>query len=224
MLRLAAATLLFWYVQAAPAAVSVHTLGFDTLAASSATVSTGYGAFDDGVNHFAGFDWSHGPLAVADRNDFALNPFAVGFQHGVASPDNVAFNFGGVASVSVDALSGSFAFVGARFTAWFDLAAFGMPSGVQTLSLEGWKGGSLLFQDSLTLSPFAQSLVTENWIGIDRLTLKTEVTFNGETRRPLQWMMDDFQYSVVPEPGALPQLAVGLLMLFAFSLGRRSIR
>jgi hypothetical protein len=34
-------------------------------------------------------------------------------------------------------------------------------------------------------------------------------------------MMDDFNYSLVPEPGTMLQLAAGLLMMFAFSLRRR---
>ncbi len=217
-----AAVVLFACVPAASATVSVRTLGFDTLTAGSATVPLGYGAFDDGVTQFAGFDWSNGPVAVANRNDFTLNPFAIGFQNGVSSGDNVAFNFGGAGSVSIDAISGSYSFVSARFTAWFDLAAFGMPGGVQTLSLQGWSHGNLLYQDSLTLTPFAQSVVAENWSGIDRLVLNTEVNFQNQVRRPLQWMVDDFQYSVVPEADAVLQLAVGCLMLGAYWLRRHS--
>jgi hypothetical protein len=222
MLRVSALALLMCFAQVASAAV--QTLGFDNLAASFATVPTGYGAFDDGVNHFAGFDWSNGPIAVADQNDLALNPFAVGFQHGVTSPDNVAFNYGGAGTVSVNALSGTFTFLGANFTAWFDLATFGMPGGVQTLSLEGWRGSSRLFQDTVILTSNAPNSVNENWNDIDRLVLTTMVTFDNQPRTPLQWMMDDFRYSVVPEANAMLQLGAGLLMLAALSLRRRILR
>ena len=201
------------------ALAAIHTAGFDSLDAN-AQIAPGYGAFDEGAVHFTGFDW--GQITVAQAGDGTLHPLAVGFEHGVASPSNVAFNpNGSAASVSISSLSAPFIFVGAKFTAWFNLADLGLPGGMQTLTVAGWNGAHLLYEDTRTLSAFSQLDFSAPAVGIDRLVLRTDVTFNGQSTRPLQWMMDDFNYSLVPEPGTMLQLAAGLLMMFAFSLRRR---
>ncbi len=201
------------------ALAAIHTVGFDSLAAN-AQIAPGYGAFDEGAIHFAGFDW--GQVTVAQAGDGTLHPLAVGFEHGVASPSNVAFNpNASAASVSISSLSAPFVFVGAKFTAWFNLADLGLPGGTQTLTVEGWNGANLMYEDTRTLSAFSQLDFSAPAVSIDRLVLRTDVSFNGQSTRPLQWMMDDFNYTLVPEPGAMLHLAAGLLMLFAFSLRRR---
>ena len=132
------------------ALAAIHTLGFDSLTPNEA-VPSGYGAFDEGSTHFSGFDWQH--VAVAQQGDGSLNPFAeVGFEHGVVSPSNVAFNESASADVSVVSLSGPFRFIAGTFTAWYNLADFGMVGGTQTLTAQGWNGGSLVFQEQGTLS------------------------------------------------------------------------
>lgn len=206
----------------APSALAaVRMLGFDSLPPNEA-IPSGYGAFDEESTHFSGFDWQH--MVVAQQGDASLNPFAeVGFQHGVVSPSNVAFNESASADVSVVSLSGRFIFIGGRFTAWYNLADFGMAGGTQTLTIEGWNGSSLVFQEQGTLSQTSQLNLMGASIGIDRLVFHTDVTFNGP-RAPLQWMVDNFEYSVVPEPSSMLQLGVGLVMLLAFSLGQKSSR
>src|SRR5689334_20441497 len=89
-LAFAAFTAIALNAHTAPAAI--HTLGFDSLVPND-PVPAGYGAFDEGPIHFAGFDWQL--IAVAQQGDPSLNPFAEGgFEHGVISPSNVAFNRG----------------------------------------------------------------------------------------------------------------------------------
>ena len=203
------------------ALAAIHTLGFDTLTANE-LVPSGYGAFDEGSIHFSGFDWQH--VAVAQQGDGSLNPFAeAGFEHGVISPSNVAFNESASADVSVVSLSGRFLFMGGTFTAWYNLADFGMVGGTQTLIVEGWNGGSLVFQEQGTLSQTSPLSLAGPSLGIDRLVFHTDVTFNGP-RPPLQWMVDNFQYTVVPEPSSMFQLGAGLAMLLACSLRRRLSR
>jgi hypothetical protein len=135
----------------------------------------------------------------------------------------VAFNASASADVSVVSLSGPFRFIAGTFTAWYNLADFGMVGGTQTLTVQGWNGGSLVFQEQGTLSQTAQLSLMGPSIGIDRLVFHTEVTFNGP-RAPLQWMVDNFQYSLVPEPSSMLQLGAGLAMLLASSLRRRLSR
>ena len=171
--------------------------------------------------HFAGFDW--GQIAVAEAGDGTLHPLAVGFERGVTSPSSVAFNAGGAASVSLLSLSGPFVFVGAKFTAWFNLADLGLAGGSQTLTIEGWNGTNRLFEETGTLSAFSPLDFSAPALGIDRLVLRTDVTFSGQGTKPLQWMMDDFQYGIVPEVGPMFQLGAGLPMLFAFSQCRGSL-
>ena len=130
---------------------------------------------------------------------------------------------GASADVSVVSLSGPFSFVGGKFTAWYSLADFGMAGGTQTLTVQGWNGGSLVFLEQGTLSQTSQLSLAGPSIGIDRLVFHTDVTFNGP-RSPLQWMVDDFRYSLVPEPSSVLQLGAGLAMLLAFSLRRRQLR
>src|SRR6185503_10867683 len=112
---------------------------------------------------------------------------------------------------------------GGKFTAWYDLADFGMAGGTQTLTIEGWNAASLVFQEQGTLRETSQLGLIGSPIGIDRLVFYTDVTFNGP-RAPLQWMVDNFQYSVVPEPSSMLQLGAGLAMLLACSLRRRLSR
>ena len=108
-----------------------------------------------------------------------------------------------------------------KFTAWFNLADLGLPGGIQTLTVEGWNGANLAYQDTRTLSAFSQLDFSASAVGIDLLVLRTDVTFNGQSTRPLQWMMDDFSYSLVPEPITMLHLIAGLFMVFAFLLRRR---
>jgi hypothetical protein len=200
------------------ALAAIHTLGFDALTPNE-RVPSGYGAFDEGAVHFSGFDWQH--IAVAQQGDGSLNPFAeVGFEHGVISPSNVAFNESASADVSVVSLSGQFIFIGGTFTAWYNLADFGMIGGTQTLTVQGWNGGSLVFQQQGGLSQTSPLSFAGPSAGIDRLVFHTDVTFDGP-RAPLQWMVDNFQYGVVPEPSSMLQVGAGLAMLLACALRRR---
>jgi len=86
----------------------------------------------------------------------------------------------------------------------------------QTLTIEGWNGTNRLLKETGTLSAFSPLDFSAPALGIDLLVLRTYVMFNGQSTRPLQWMMDDFQYGIVTEVGPLLQLGAGLLMLFAF--------
>jgi hypothetical protein len=208
-------------VSAGAAHADVHTLGFDTLT-PNALVPSGYGAFDEGDVHFAGFEWTS--IRVAQQGDPTLNPFAVGMDHGVISPSNVMFNSGGAGSVTIAALSQPFFFRGAQFTGMFDLSDFGMPGGTQSLTLQGWHGASLVFEESGDLSAFAPIHLDGVTKTIDRLVINTGVTFNDEAKRPMQWVADDFQYSVVPEPAAAVQLLAGVAMLSVFAFRARARR
>jgi hypothetical protein len=208
-------------INAGAAQADVRTLDFDALTAN-ALVPSGYGAFDEGDIHFAGFEWTS--IRVAQQGDPTLNPFAVGMDHGVISPSNVMFNSGGAGSATIAALSQPFFFRGAQFTAMFDLSDFGMPGGTQSLTLQGWNGATLVFEESGDLNAFSPIHLAGVTKTIDHLVINTGVTFNGEAKRPMQWVADDFQYSVVPEPTAAVQLLAGAIMLSVFAFRARARR
>lgn len=219
-----------------------QTLTFDTLTNTNidhvTPIETGYGHFDSGSVHFQGFDWATGPafIAVANSQDPAINPSAIGFGNGAVSLPNVAYKYGAASSSTIVPVSGRFVFLGASFTAGYDLSnANNFPNypsdSVQTLTLASMSGGNTVVSQTITLnasSPFALSV---NWAGpdgtgIDSLVLTTAVTSGSAGLPALPWVMDNFRYAVVavPEPASALYLAAGVTLLVMLALRRNSRR
>ncbi|MFS2027410.1 PEP-CTERM sorting domain-containing protein [Massilia sp. CT11-137] len=145
---------------------------------------------------YAGFNWDNMGTIRADAYPGS------GFEAGVVSPANVAYNWFGQPATISKADGNAWAFTGAYFTsAWID----------QEISFEGWRNGQLLVTSgAFTLDTTAPRWVELDWAGIDTL-----VIYNSS---PTAWAMDEF---TVPEPGSLALMGTSLLALMA---GRRRKR
>lgn len=97
----------------------------------------------------------------------------------------------------------------------FVLDQFDMTSlrGTQTLTVEGWLGGSKMFTTAVGLT-IARLSFGFGGPAIDEVRI-----YQAEGTDP--WVMDNFQYSApVPEPETLAFLATGVVLLGAFTRRR----
>lgn len=178
---------------AAPARAQVVT--FDNLGCGALSQAT----FVPGS--YAGLTWSGWtcystaapPITTNDVNFLPLLTAAV------HSPTNAALNR---ATVSRIASSNPFNFTSAWLTAFSSTVA---PFGNVTYTFEGWRLGTKLYTQTVTLAPSAQQ-VSFNFAGID--TLKLTNAQGG------LFLMDDVDLgpstSAVPEPASVVLVAVGL--------------
>lgn len=147
---------------------------------------------------YEGFNWN--AIGSVSSDDYP----ASGFEAGVTSGNNAAYNFDGAWS-SIDLSgAGTFDFIGAFFTAGF---------AEQEISFEGWLDGVLVYStaDSAVISTTAPLWVQLDWAGIDQLLVFTSYADVGLG----YWAMDDFTVAVnsaaVPESSGLVLMLMGLL-------------
>jgi hypothetical protein len=134
---------------------------------------------------YAGFNWDNMGTIRADAYPGS------GFEAGVVSPANAAYNWFGQPATISKADGNAWAFTGAYFTsAWID----------QEISLEGWRNGQLL----LTSGAFTLDATAPRWVQLDWAGIDTLVIYNSS---PTAWAMDEF---TVPEPGSLALMGVSL--------------
>ena len=120
------------------------------------TPSSGGSPVPDG---YGGMDWSNFYYLNGDSNIY--NPS--GYQNGVVSPDNDAFNGFGTTAMTM-AGGGTFTFDSAYFTAaWND--------GLQ-VSVQGYNGATLLDSTLFTVNTSGPVLETFNWMGINEARLQ----------------------------------------------------
>lgn len=147
---------------------------------------------------YQGFNWNI--IGTVSSNDYPVS----GFEKGVTSANNAAYNFYGAWS-SIDlAVTGTFDFIGAFFTAgWVE----------QEISFEGWLDGALVYStaDSQVISDASPLWVQLDWTGIDQLFIFTSYADIGIGH----WVMDDFTATInsasVPEPSGLVLILMGLI-------------
>ncbi|MFC5547588.1 PEP-CTERM sorting domain-containing protein [Massilia aerilata] len=145
---------------------------------------------------YAGFNWTN---IGAIRSDAAPG---TGFETGVVSPSNAAYNWYGLTATISTADGKAFSFAGADFTsAYVD----------QEISFEAYRNGELVRSSgAYTLDTLAPQWIRLDWAGIDTL-----VIYNSSGT---QWAMDDF---TVPEPATLGLFGGALMGLFASRRLRR---
>ena len=146
---------------------------------------------------YAGFDWFNMGTIRADAYPGS------GFEAGVVSPSNVAYNWYGQSATIAKADGNAFEYTGAYFTsAWVD----------QEVSFEGWRSGTQLFASgAYTIDTMGPRWIELDWAGIDTL-----VVYNSS---PTQWAMDEF---TVPEPGSLALMGASLAGLMCARRRKRS--
>ena len=179
------------------------TIGFDDLA-SFATINNGYN----------GLNWSN--FSVIDHNANG----ASGYQNGVISLNNVAFNgFGNDASISV--ASGTFTLNSGYFTAaWND----GL-----NIDVTGFNSGTQMDQTTLVENTSGPKFETFNWSGIDTVTFHSfggthdaNVNPNGAgTQFALDNLTVNGSATPAPEPSSVAAMGFGAFGLLALTAIRR---
>jgi hypothetical protein len=127
-----------------------------------------------------------------------------GYDTGLVSGSFTAFN--GFANMAVTSGSTLFDFTGAYFTgAWND----GL-----NINVKGYKGGVLLYDQTVIASAVAPTWFQFDYTNIDSLQFSSS---GGTSHWPSgggqQFAMDNFTYTVVPVPAAVWLLGSGLLGL-----------
>jgi hypothetical protein len=149
-------------------------------------------------NGYAGFDWDNVGTISADAGAGS------GFEAGVVSPQNVAFNWYGATATISSADHAGFDYIGAWFTsAYVD----------QEISFEGSRNGALLYASGA----FTLDTITPVWIGLDWSGIDTLAIYNSSGT---QWAVDDVTVTV-PEPATLALFGI---MLAGMAATRRRAR
>ncbi len=166
----------------APASATVVT--FDDLVGVEAPVPNGYG----------GLNWDN--FYYLDGVNYPSNPS--GYQNGVVSPKNVAYNaWGNPAAFTQD----PFNFDGVWLTAaWND----GL-----NIDIEGYLTGSLVYTQTVVANTAGPIWFQADYLNIDEVRFKSYGgTNHGYVGNGTHFAMDNLTYTVVPAPGAV--LLVGL--------------
>jgi len=180
-------TNLLWvaFLAATTASQATTLLTFDELPAGAWPVP-GYAVIPNGYGELK---WEN--FGVID----ALNlDGSYGYRTGLVSPRNVAFNlYGTNAAVSVS--SGLFDLDSGYLT-----SALNMDTNL-AVRVEGFRGATLLYDHTYTVTRAGPSFITFNYLGIDRATFDTTQ----------QFALDNLTVAV-PEPGLLPLFGLGVVL------------
>lgn len=179
-------------------------VGFDDLGSSSGGAAV--------PNGYAGFNWNN--VDYLTPSLYFLNPS--GYQNGVVSPGNVAFNayaaLGGFSANSPFTLYGIF-----MTAAWNN----GLSVTIDGYSDAG--GSNLIDTKTVTLDATGPTLVSFNWSGLEDVTFVgtggTSAGFPGAGTHVAIDEIEGNRVSPVPLPAALPLFGVALAGVGFF--GRR---
>jgi hypothetical protein len=200
----ATAVSLCWTINPKIAAATLLT--FDDLSVSptdfTATISNGYG----------GFNWNN--FFVYDETSNHIQPQPNGYQSGVVSSPNVAYNgFGSPASFS--SLSA------------FTLNSFYLSAAWETgltVSVIGRMNGAVVNSATVVVDPFGPTLEALNWTDINEVDFSTSA---GSSEPPAygngtQFVLDEVSFTpAVPEPSTWAMLLIGFAGI-AFAAHRKS--
>jgi hypothetical protein len=162
-------------------------LTFDELATPQVIPTLNYGTIPNG---YGGLLWKN--FGVIDG---LLRPASEGYNTGVVSPRNVAFNFDGrPAAITIG--SGLFDLNSAQLTLALNLDT------ALNIEVQGYRNGTLIYDNTYTVYRFSPTAVTFDYLGIDTAKFITS---------PSQQFAMDNLIITVPEPGtAVLLLCAGL--------------
>ncbi len=160
-------------------------------------------------NGYAGLNWEN--FYALNTVTYPTNPS--GFENGVVSPDNVAYN--GRARMATISSSTPFNLNSAYFTGgWRDNL---------TIRMFGYFDDVQQYTTSFQVDSTEPSLVTFNWKNLDYVIF---ASFNGDEHlgyigTASIFVVDDLNVSFVPVPAALPLFGLGLAGVSGFGFKRR---
>lgn len=182
--------MLGFYLLLCTSLASAAVINFDDLSGNSAD------AIADG---YQGFNWS--VLGSVNGSEYP----ATGFEAGVTSGSNAAYNWNGFDVSILLAAEGSFDFIGAFFTAaWYG-------DYFHEISFEGWLNGVLVYSldSAIALASNSPTWIQLDWAGIDQLNIYSSLAGLD------YWAMDDFTVAIntanVPETSSLVLMLMGLI-------------
>jgi hypothetical protein len=198
-----------------PPLVIFSVIALSTVSSHSQTVIT----FDDIpspetniANGYQGLNWSNFWVLNAILLSNYLG-YAEGYNYGMVSPSNVAFNAGG-SPAEIDSTT-NFNFLSVYLTgAW---------NSNLNIEVEGFNGAQEIYDTIVVASATDPTLFTFNYLDIDRLYFNSyggEPAFGGSARE--QFVMDNLEFEFIPEPSSLLLTALGLVTLWAFAKRRRA--
>ncbi len=166
------------------------------------------------ANNYQGLVWSNFGVvnAVLNTNVIGLS----GFYYGMVSTSNVAFNAVGNPA-EIDSPGTNFSFLNAYLTgAW---------NSNLNIEVQGFRGGTLQYDQTVVASATAPTLFTFNYFNIDRLYFNSfggqdagfSTVFSGE-----HFVLDNFNFEFVPEPSAVLLTGAGALLLWPFVKRKRA--
>ncbi len=205
-------------------------LTFSMLSTSCATLvtfddlsETGSGSFIFGNYQGLGWDGVLAHNAILATNLFAgwipnLTNGLTGDYYGMVSLSNVAAIFGSNdlgPNSEVDSPGTNFNFLSAYLTGTWN-------SNVN-IEVQGFRGGLLLYDQTVVASATNPTLFTFNYLNIDRLYFDC---FGGQPAFGVQgndylFTMDNFSFEFVPEPSTVLLTAAGALLLWPFVKRKR---
>jgi len=165
------------------------------------------------ANGYQGLAWSN--FVVQNAIVYTANNGLKGYYYGMVSASNNAFNaFGNPAEI--DSLSTNFNFQSAYLTgAW---------NSNLNIQVQGFRGGGLIYNQTVVASATNATLFTFNYLNIDSLTFNS---FGGQSAgfpggSGNNFVMDNFTFDLVPEPSSLLLATGGTLLLWPILKRKRA--
>jgi hypothetical protein len=192
---------------ACPSAIVAQTITFDDLTPDTLPGSTF--PFEAPIpNGYAGLQWNNIwvldiPQDIQDGGTIASS----GYDHGLVSGNNVAFNARGNPGLISAA---SFNLNSAYLTAAWN-------NGLQ-VEVQGFVGATLIYDNTYTINTTGPSYINFNYLGVDEVNFISSGGVNpGLVGHGTQFVMDNMTISAVPEPTSLAFAGLGGLgSLLAF--------
>jgi len=165
------------------------------------------------TNRYEGLIWSN--FGVGNAILETANNGLSGYYFGMITPSNVALNAHGDPA-EIDATGTNFDFYSTYLTgAW---------NSNLNIEVQGFRGGALLYDQTVVASATNSTLFTFSYLNIDRLYFNSFGGQNAGFPSGLgeNFAMDNFTFEFVPEPSSLLLTIVGAVILSAFIKRKRA--